>query len=324
MSKRSGVFDVQVDVSKLIRGRKQDKSFRKDSLTLEDAMKVIMKQMQVSGFRERTMKDYQLHWNHFEKTTEITYLNEIAADTIYLWLESMSVSNQTKLTRLKCLKAILTKCFDNGWIEQKFWKTISIKVDKNVKKGARSDDIEVLLSLLDLNTFIGLRDAVAIITLYKTGIRINTLGQLEERHIDFTNRTLNLDGSILKNHKLLQLPIDEVMANLFKVLIGQNKKVRKRYDQKNSFLFVSQKGTSLNTKSTNNAISKRLHKYSQRFGLENINPHSIRRGYAKNLLLKGADIALISKALGHSNLAVTTQYLDLDIEQVSNSLRNFL
>ncbi|AFJ62994.1 integrase/recombinase [Bacillus velezensis YAU B9601-Y2] len=47
----------------------------------------------------------------------------------------MNVSNQTKLTRLKCLKAFLSRCFDNGWIEIKFWKTINIKVDQKVKEG---------------------------------------------------------------------------------------------------------------------------------------------------------------------------------------------
>lgn len=323
MSKRSGVFDVQVDVSKLVRGE-QEKQPERSLMTLEKAMRVIVRQMQVSGFRERTMKDYQLHWNHFTQITKTTYLAEITADKIYAWLGSMEVSNQTKLTRLKCLKAILTKCFDNGWLEQKFWKTINIKVDKNVKKGSASGDIELLLSLMDLNSFIGLRDAVALIMLYKTGMRINTLGQLEERHIDFEKLTLNLDGSILKNHKLLHLPIDHQTMKLLQVLIEQNGKIRKRYSMKNDFVFITHKGTSLNTKSTNNAISKRLNKYSKEFGLENINPHAIRRAYAKNLLNKGADIVLISKALGHSNLAVTTQYLDLDINEVSDNLRGFL
>lgn len=323
MSKRSGVFDVQVDVSKLIRGE-QEKQPERSLMTLEKAMRVIVRQMQVSGFRERTMKDYRLHWNHFAQITETTYLTEITADKIYAWLGSMEVSNQTKLTRLKCFKAILTKCFDNGWLEQKFWKTINIKVDKNVKKGSANGDIELLLSLMDLNSFIGLRDAVAIITLQKTGIRINTLGQLKESHIDYDNLTLNLDGSIQKNHKILQLPIDEQIAELLSVLILQNNIVRNKYNEKNKFIFITYKGTSLNTKSTNNAISKRLNKYSKEFGLENINPHAIRRSYAKNLLSKGADIALISKALGHSNLATTTLYLDLDIKEVSDNLRSFL
>ena len=46
--------------------------------------------------------------------------------------------------------------------------------------------------------------------------------------------------------------------------------------------------------------------------------------HAKSLLEKGASVALISKALGHSELAVTTQYLDLDVEDVANNLRDFL
>nr|WP_254771430.1 site-specific integrase [Psychrobacillus sp. OK028] len=75
-----------------------------------------------------------------------------------------------------------------------------------------------------------------------------------------------------------------------------------------------------NSKTSNKAISKQLNKYSKRFGLENINPHAIRRGYAKRLLDVGASIAIISKALVHSDLAVTTQYLNLDVEEVAKDL----
>jgi site-specific recombinase XerD len=323
MTKRTGLFDINVDfdIKKLIQGEQKS---QQNEMTIEKALSTITKQMQVCGFRERTIKDYNLHMNHLCTITSATYLHEITNELIYVWLDSMKVSNQTKLIRLKCLKAILSKCFDNGWITQKYWKSINIKVDKNVKKGATSNEIQILLSLVDLNTFIGLRDAVAIITLYKTGIRINTLGQLEERHVDFENMMLNIDGSILKNHKMLQLPIDEQLAHLLSVLINQNKKIRSKYNQSNNFVFITQKGTSLNTKSTNNAISKRLNKYSKEYNLVNINPHAMRRGYAKELLNKGANLALISKALGHSNLAVTTQYLDLDEEEVVTSLRAFL
>ncbi|MFJ5770337.1 tyrosine-type recombinase/integrase [Psychrobacillus sp. NPDC093180] len=58
------------------------------------------------------------------------------------------------------------------------------------------------------------------------------------------------------------------------------------------------------SKSSNCAISKQLNKYSNRFGLENINAHAIRRAFAKRLLEKGASVPLISKALEHSDLAV--------------------
>ena len=36
--------------------------------------------------------------------------------------------------------------------------------------------------------------------------RINTLVQIEERHIDLNNNVLNLEGSIMKNHQQIKLP----------------------------------------------------------------------------------------------------------------------
>lgn len=237
------------------------------------------------------------------------------------------IAKKKDMTIDKALKTVsmqMRKCFDNGWIPIKFWLSINIKVDKNVKKGATKNEIEILLSLLDTTTFVGLRDAVAILTLYQTGIRINTMGQLEEKHIDINTLILNLSGNIMKNHKMLQLPIDNKLAHLLRVLIQHNDKIREYQNQKNENIFISHKGTSLMTKSTNNAISKQLNKYANQYGLENINPHSIRRGFAKNLMERGCHIALISKALGHSDLAVTTQYLDLDTEEVATNLRDFL
>ncbi|WP_440338285.1 tyrosine-type recombinase/integrase [Lysinibacillus sphaericus] len=58
--------------------------------------------------------------------------------------------------------------------------------------------------------------------------------------------------------------------------------------------------------------------------MKNINAHAIRRAYAKNLHDKGCSIALISKALGHANLEVTSAYLDLDVEEVVKDLREYL
>ena len=108
--------------------------------------------------------------------------------------------------------------------------------------------------------------------------------------------SLNLDGSILKNHKFLKLPIDQELAELFKVLIKQNDKIRSYYNTKNTNIIITQNGLPINnSKTSNNAISKQLNKYSKRFGLEDINAHAIRRGYAKKLLNAGASIAIIIK-----------------------------
>lgn len=326
MTKKSGLFDVDFSLSttELTASIKGEKVPTARYKPFDEALATIVIQMQVSGYRPRTLKDYDTVLSNFAKSTTVTYLEDITVDTVYSWLNSMQVVNQTKLTRLKVLKSFLGKCFTNGWVSSNFWQSINVKVDKKVKKGTKPNDIAILVSLIDKSTFIGLRDATAILTMYKTGIRINTLGQLDENHIDWDNQMLVLNGAILKNHQMLKLPLDEQLLGLYRMLIQCNNKIREHYEVKNKNLFISSKGTTLNTKSTNNAISKQLTKYAKRFGLENINAHAIRRAYAKRLHDKGASVAIISKALGHSSLAVTTLYLDIDVEEVAKDLREYL
>lgn len=297
----------------------------RDSLTIQRAMELVERQMRVSGLRDRTIQSYTFAMNEFRAVTKIKYVEDITLDTLYDYMNAINVSNTTKLIRLKAIKAILGRFYDNRWIEFKFWKAIQIKVDKKIKPEAAIHDIELLLSLIDRSNFIGFRDSVAILLMYKTGIRIRTLGELRESHIDFETMTLNLDGAILKNRSFLQLPFDNQISDLLKQLIEQNNKIRRKYKKRNNRIFITQNGDCVMRKdSSTNAISKQLTKYARKYGLKNVNPHAIRRAYAKSLLVRGADVALISKALGHSDLSTTTQYLNLDSAEVVNSLREYL
>lgn len=292
---------------------------------IDRALMTVFKQMRATGRRPRTIDTYDYIFNDFIKKTGVKYIHDITADTIYEYIEKLDVALSTKLIRLKSVKAVLSRFFDNGWVQYKFWTHIQIKVDKEVKEGAEETDIAVLLNVIDKTTFTGLRDAVAILLMYRTGIRITTLGHLREKHLDFDNMEINLDGSIQKGRSLLRLPMDQQLSDHLQLLIKQNDKVREFYGKKNDYIFITQKGGSIkHTKSSSNAITKQINKYAKLHGLENVNAHAIRRAYAKNLLKQGANIALISKALGHQDLSTTTQYLHLDIQEVSDNLRDYL
>ncbi|WP_249660883.1 tyrosine-type recombinase/integrase [Lysinibacillus fusiformis] len=320
--RKHGIFAVSGDMV-VMPTKKRDE--RKDALTLEAALKIVFQQMQIAGNRPRTIDSYSYIFEQFASLCRIEYVEDINLDKLYHYLDVLEVTPATKLIRLKSIKAVLSKFYNNGWVKDRFWSNIHIKIDKEVKKGAKESDIDRLLELIDQTTFIGFRDAAAVKLMYKTGIRIRTLGELRERHIDFESLCLNLDGSTLKNHKFLKLPLDEELCEMLKMLLKLNEGIRSYYGTDNRNVFITQNGLSMNTsKSSNCAISKQLNKYSKRFGLENINAHAIRRAYAKSLHDKGASIALISKALGHSDLAVTTQYLDLDVEEVAKDLRDYL
>jgi hypothetical protein len=149
MPKKKSVFTITEDLNNLfIESPAQSKSLS-ERLTIDRALMTITRQMEISGNRPRTISDYSIHVNHFKDTTVLAYLNDITAERIYYWLSLMNVSNQTKLIRLKCLKAFLSRCFSNGWIESQFWKPITIRVDSIVKEGVKEREIRTLLSLLD-------------------------------------------------------------------------------------------------------------------------------------------------------------------------------
>ncbi|MGE7665826.1 tyrosine-type recombinase/integrase [Ureibacillus composti] len=321
-SRKHGIFAVSGDVVVMPDKKKEE---RKDCMEVRAALDTVFNQMRIAGNRPRTIDSYEYIFNQFVEVCSIEYVEDINIDKLYHYLDVIDVQPATKLIRLKSIKAVLSKFYNNGWVRERFWSNIQIKIDKEVKKGAKESDIEKLLQLIDQTTFIGYRDACAVKLMYKTGIRIRTLGELRERHIDFKNQSLNLDGATLKNHKFLKLPIDVEVVGMLSMLIKLNEGIRNHFGTDNQNVFITQNGLPMNTsKSSNCAISKQLNKYAKRFGLQNLTAHAIRRAYAKNLLNKGASIALISKALGHSNLEVTTQYLDLDVEEVAKDLREYL
>ncbi|WP_170061393.1 tyrosine-type recombinase/integrase [Rummeliibacillus pycnus] len=321
MTKKKGIFDVQITQPPIQLNSKE--KIRQD-ITIEQALSVVLRQLEASGCRERTLYDYDKIVHYFIRDTKVTYLMDISNDVIYSWLEKMEVKNSTKLTRLKSFKAFLSRCLDNGWFNNKFWRSVNVRVDTEIKEGATDEDVNFILSLLDYTKFLDLRNAVAILMMYRCGLRIGTLARMKESHVNLEDKKLELDGEVMKNHKGLVLPIDEQMAYLIDVLMKQNKMIRTEYKELNEYLFITIKGTRTNNSITSNSIQRCLRKYTLKYGLKNINPHALRRGFAKNLYTKSNDLLLVSKALGHNDLSVTTKYLHTELTDVADKLRKFL
>lgn len=324
MSKKRASLTVSEDLTNVFTNELEQKQAPIDGFPIETALRTVIRQMEISGLRPRTISDYERHVTHFVKITETQVVEELTVDHIYTWLASMKVSNQTKLTRLKCLKAFLMRCFYNGWITTNFWRQVNIKVSTPVKEGATEREVQVLLSLLDLGDFVQLRDATAILTMYQTGLRSNTVAQLRNEHVDLSENLFKVDGALLKNHERIHLPFDDTLARLLAALMKQNDLVRHEKRTKNELLFITQHGQSVLRTPTNNILQKRIGMYAKEFGIKNVNSHALRRGFAKRLLDRGANVAEISKALGHSDIAVTTRYLHLETDEVAENLRKYL
>lgn len=285
------------------------------------ALTIISKQMQIEGLRQRTQSDYLKWFTDFTTHTGVSYLSEINQEHIYNWLGSMNVKDSTKLVRLKALKAVLGRFYDRGYFRNKFWQAVKIRVDSQTKQHTTAETLNILFSLLDFTNFFELRDGVAVLLMYKTGIRISTLVKLERQHIDLENQLLMLSGDITKNRQHLMLPLNQQLQNLLEALMQENDRIKQAKNVSNSYVFISKNGKSLIYEGKTNTIQKRLHGYSVKYGLKNLNPHAIRRAYARSLYDRGATLPVISKALGHQDFKVTAKYLNINNEELIDSLR---
>lgn len=179
------------------------------------------------------------------------------------------------------------------------------------------------MNTLDLSSFFELRDAVAILLIYETGMRNYTFAQIRESHIDFSNKLFVLPPAIMKVRRSVVLPLSDNLGTLIKDLIDVNNRIRKTYNQVNDYVFINRLGRTIHQTGHSNVIQKRLIEIEKKTGIKNLSPHSLRRAYATNLYRKVANIPIISKALGHSDFSITHKYLYLDKNEVDEELRKY-
>ena len=59
MTKKTGLFDVNIDLDSIMLNSEQTVTQRVNSRTIDEASAIIIQQMTASGYRHRTIKDYE-------------------------------------------------------------------------------------------------------------------------------------------------------------------------------------------------------------------------------------------------------------------------
>ena len=67
---------------------------------------------------------------------------------------------------------------------------------------------------------------------------------------------------------------------------------------------------------------KLVKQYALKAGITaDITPHTLRHSFAAHLVQNGADLKAVQKMLGHSDIATTQVYLNMNVEQVRSVYR---
>jgi integrase/recombinase XerC len=169
-------------------------------------------------------------------------------------------------------------------------------------------DVDYMYRLLDADcdgSLQSLRDRAVFELLYSCGLRVGELVQLDMRHLDADQALVHVLG---KGGKQRIVPVGS------KAIEALNRYVQRRgVVDRNSPLFVNQRGTRLSARTVQRNLKKKL----LQLGLPTaVTPHSLRHSFATHLLDGGADLRAIQEMLGHQSLSTTQKYTQVSTDRM--------
>jgi integrase/recombinase XerD len=160
------------------------------------------------------------------------------------------------------------------------------------------DEMEKLLSAPDTATEEGLRDRAILELMYAAGLRISELISLKAGDVDLDAGLLSCHG---KGSKERRIPIGKSASRWLELYSGARRRHSRAHDPR---LFVNSLGAPL----TRQLVWASIKRYSERVGLENVSPHTLRHSFATHLIQRGADSRSVQSLLGHSDISTTQIY----------------
>ena len=253
---------------------------------------------------------------HDIKVSPITISEEIVQQFIYEIASKVNARSQSRV--ISGLKS-----FFNYLVFEDYRKDTPLELIEVPKTGRKlpdtlaTEEIDALISAIDLSTPEGERNRAMPETLYSCGLRVSELVGLKISDLFFEEAFIKITG---KGNKQRFVPVGGSTIkyiNSYVNLIRVHYAVQKGYEDT---LFLNRRGKQL-TRAMIFTIIKEL---ALKINLnKTISPHTFRHSFATHLLENGADLRSIQLMLGHESITTTEVYMHLDRKFLSEVLNNY-
>jgi len=193
----------------------------------------------------------------------------------------------------------------------------SPKTGRKLPDTLSEDEINDLITAINLSTPEGERNRAILETLYGCGLRVSELVNLKISDLFFDEDFIKVTG---KGDKQRFVPISDI--NKKYIAIYKNEIRLQLNIQKGSedILFLNRRGKQL-TRAMIFTIIKQL---AVKIDLKKtISPHTFRHSFATHLLENGADLRAIQQMLGHESITTTEVYMHVDRSHLAQVLNEF-
>ncbi len=251
-----------------------------------------------------------------EKTPQQIELNDL--EKFVKWISELGMTPSSQSRIISGIKNFYKFCLQEEIVTKDPTALLEApKLKRSLPDVLSFDEIENIISAIDLSTPEGVRNKAAIETLYSCGLRVTELVNLKISCLYLDVGFIRVIG---KGDKERLVPVGSSAVkhiNLYK----HNTRVHIPVIPGNEdILFLNRRGRKLSRV----MIFLIIKDLAKQAGItKNISPHTFRHSFATHLVEGGADLRAVQEMLGHESITTTEIYTHLDREYLRDTLRRF-
>lgn len=233
------------------------------------------------------------------------------------WLDSFYLTPRTHARIISGIRAFFKFLLLNDLIETDPSALIELpKTGRKLPETLSVEEIDRILSAIDLSSELGQRNKAIIETLYSGGLRVSELVNLCMSDIFAAEGFLRVTG---KGNKERLVPIgSRALKEVDLYMQDRNHMNPAKEDE--DILFLNRRGKRL-TRVMVFMIVKQL--AGKALINKTISPHTFRHSFATHLIEGGADLRAVQEMLGHESIITTEIYTHLDREYLRDAIIRF-
>ena len=240
---------------------------------------------------------------------DVEHVTSTNLNSYILYLEKQGLSSATVSRNVASMKAFFHYACRRRRLEADPTETIKAPhIEKKLPGILSVDEAVRLLEQPSGMTPKELRDRAMLELLYATGMRVTELisVKLEDVHLSMNYAVCRDAG------RERVIPFGDSCRQALERYLAYGR-ARLMKDQTNDYLFVNCSGRPMSRQ----GFWKLIKQYAARAGImSDITPHTLRHSFAAHLVQNGADLKSVQEMLGHSDIATTQMYLDLNAERM--------
>ncbi|MBQ9340448.1 MAG: site-specific tyrosine recombinase XerD [Paludibacteraceae bacterium] len=178
------------------------------------------------------------------------------------------------------------------------------------------EEIDSIVSSIDLSTPEGHRNRAIIEMLYGSGLRVSELIELKRSNINFSEGYMLVEG---KGAKQRLVPLSPEAEKWFRYWEEDRCHLEVKQGEED-YAFLNRRGHRLSRQ----MVFIMLQKLCQEAGITKpVSPHTLRHSFATHLLQNGADLRIIQQLLGHENITTTEIYTHINIHNLRDAVLRY-